>query len=336
MFIRRFYSDLILFSLFFSILFCFFCCIVDSLVSFWVFLELCGLSIIPSFFCTRGSSIYGFYRSLLTYVIMSGLSSVFLVTGILFFDLYYFIFFGFLIKFGLFPFRLWVYRVFRESKWVFIFFLRGVLKFPILFFCYLFQKFRLYLVYGDCILTIFMCSLFFWFFSHDWQFIWCHMSLSSVSTLLVACFCSSVELCFFIYFYYLIWSIFCIFYFYYVTENKRFRGKFWWFCFLLLVTPLSLPLFYKLAVCNAIFYSSLYVLFIWSIYSFSEQFFLYKLARKYFYSDVFNSWINLWCSLYKILILHIRELFVQSFTKRNSLKKMLSLRLYDRIFLFVE
>lgn len=290
--IRRFYLDLVFFSFFFSVLFCFFCSIVDKLVSFWVFLELCGLSIIPSFFYSRGRRIYGFYSSLLTYVIMSGVSSVLLVSGVLFSRLYYFIFFGFLIKFGLFPFSLWVYRVFRESKWFFIFFLSVVLKFPILFFCYLYQKFRLYLLYGDCILTMLMCRFFFWFFSNDWEFIWCHISLSSVSTLLIACFCSDTNLCFFIYFYYVFWAIFCIIYFNYVREEKSFTGKFWFFCFLLLVTPVSLPLFYKLSVCSAIFYSSFYVLFVWSLYSFSEQFFLYKLASNYFYSDIHKNWVN--------------------------------------------
>ena len=79
-----------------------------------MFLELCGLSLIPSFFCFNEAGIYGFYNSLLSYVVMSGLSSVLLVVGILFCDLYYFIFFGFVVKFGLFPFSYWVYCVFSE------------------------------------------------------------------------------------------------------------------------------------------------------------------------------------------------------------------------------
>lgn len=288
----RIHTDLVFFSLIFSVFFCFLCSIVDTVIGFWVFLELCGLSIIPCFFYSRGRRIYGFYSSLLTYVIMSGLSSVLLVSGILFSDLYYFIFFGFLLKFGLFPFSLWLYRVFSESNWIFIFFLSVVLKFPILFFCFIFQKFSLYLVYIDCGLTIFTCMIFFWFFRCDWGFIWCHISLSSVATLFVACFCSRVSMCFFIYFYYFIWAALCILYFYYISEEKRFVGKFWLFCFLLLVTPFSLPLFYKLSVCTAIFYSSFYLLFIWGLYSFSEQYFLYKLCSNYFYSGVYNSWVD--------------------------------------------
>lgn len=103
---NRLYIDLIYFSLIFSVLFCIFCSLVDKLISFWVFLELCGLSIIPRFFCIKNKRIRGFYSSLLTYLVISGLSSVFIVSGILFIDLYIFIFFGFIMKFGMFPFIL--------------------------------------------------------------------------------------------------------------------------------------------------------------------------------------------------------------------------------------
>ncbi|VDN99055.1 unnamed protein product [Rodentolepis nana] len=77
---------------------------------------LCGLSIIPRYFCVSDSNVSGFYKSLLTYLVISGLSSVFIVTGILLVDLYYFVFFGFVMKFGLFPFSLWVYRVFSSKS----------------------------------------------------------------------------------------------------------------------------------------------------------------------------------------------------------------------------
>nr|YP_009180045.1 NADH dehydrogenase subunit 2 [Anoplocephala perfoliata]AKU46908.1 NADH dehydrogenase subunit 2 [Anoplocephala perfoliata] len=289
--LHRFYSDLVFFSFFFSILFCFLCSLVDSLLGFWVFLELGGLSIIPCFFYGESVGFHGFYNSLLTYIIMSGISSVLLVSGILFLGLYLFVYFGFLVKFGLFPFSLWVYRVFSSSNWFFIFCLSVILKFPILFFCFLFQNYSLALVYGDCFLTIAMCTFFVWWFSQDWSFIWCHISLVSVSTLLVGCFCSDVELCFFVYFYYFVWSIMCIVFFFNVGDEASFFSGFWVFAFLLLVTPFSFPLFYKLGVCVTIFYSSFYVLFIWSLYSFSEQFFLYKLGGDYFYSGVFNRWL---------------------------------------------
>nr|BBB87238.1 NADH dehydrogenase subunit 2 [Moniezia sp. MN-2015] len=291
MVLRRFHADLVFFSFFFSVLFCLLCSLVDTLFGFWVFLELASFSIIPCFFLSEGNSIYGFYSSLLTYVVVSGLSSVLFVSGLLFYSLYYFVYFGFVLKFGLFPFSLWVYRVFGESNWFFIFCLSVILKFPVLFFCFLYQNCNVDLVYGDCSFTLLMCCFFIWFLSNDWKFVWCHISLSSVSTLVVACFSTEVWLCFLIYFYYFMWSLFCILFFCYSVEGKSGYVGVWLFCFLLLVTPLSFPLFYKLCVCIGIFYSSFYLLVVWILYSFSEQFFLYKLAGDYFYSSVYNSWV---------------------------------------------
>nr|UFQ88308.1 NADH dehydrogenase subunit 2 [Spongiobothrium variabile]UFQ89184.1 NADH dehydrogenase subunit 2 [Spongiobothrium sp. MZUSP 7999] len=287
---RRLHVDLVFFSFFFSIVFCLCCALVDNLLSFWVFLELCGMSIVPSFFYVSNSSLQGFYSSLLSYIVMSGLSSVLLVTGVVLSDLYYMILLGFMVKFGLFPFSLWVYRVFSGSNWLFIFLLSVISKFPILFFSYLLQVGVDMVIYWDCFMTILMCSCFIWFFSQSWEFIWCHISLSSVSTLLVACFCSDFFTSSFIYFYYSIWASSCILYFFLLSESEGLKNWFWWYCFLLLVTPISLPLFYKLSVCFSILYSSVYLLLIWSIYSFSEQFFLYKLGSDYFYSSVYNDW----------------------------------------------
>nr|UFQ89172.1 NADH dehydrogenase subunit 2 [Acanthobothrium sp. MZUSP 7998] len=287
---RRLHIDVVFFSFFFSVIFCVCCALIDNLLSFWIFLELCGMSLIPSFFYASNSSLQGFYSSLLSYVVMSGLSSVLMVSGIVISNLYIFVYIGFMVKFGLFPFSLWVYRVFSGSNWVFIFLLSVVMKFPILFFCFLLQNNLTTIVYSDCFLTILMCSCFIWFFSQSWEFIWCHISLSSVSTLLVSCFCSDSFTCYFVYFYYFLWSSFCIFYFYFLGDSEGLKNSFWLYCFLLLITPISLPLFYKLSVCLAIVYSSVYILLIWCVYSFSEQFFLYKLGSDYFYSDIYNDW----------------------------------------------
>lgn len=287
---RRIHIDLLFFSFLFSAFFCICCLFVDKLLTFWVFLELCGMSIIPSFFYKTSSILQGFYSSLLSYIVMSGLSSFLMATGIIIKSLYVFVLFGFLVKLGLFPFSLWVYRVFSKSKWVFIFMLSVVLKFPILFFCFLFQNNYYVLVYFDSMLTILMCRALFWFFSLRWEFIWCHISLCSVSTLLVACFCSDFTSCLFIYIYYFFWSCFLLTYFYFLVEFFGTKWGFWVYCFLLLVTPISFPLFYKLLVCLSILYSSIFVLLSWCVYRFSEQFFLFKLGGDLLYSSIFNKW----------------------------------------------
>lgn len=286
----RYYKDIIVFSFLFSIFFCTMSGLADNLVKFWMFLELGSLSLIPRFFLIKDSRVYGFYRSLLSYIIMSGLSSVFLVSGLIFDSLYYFIFVGFIVKLGLFPFSFWVYRVFRERKWNFIFLLRVIMKFPVLFFCFLYSNECLSLVYVDCFLTIFMCSRLIWLLRFKWEYIWGHISLSSVSTLVVRCFCSEIEICYFIYFYYAVWSIGCLAFLAKLDDREQFSNMFWLYCFLLLVTPVSVPLFYKLAVCYGILYSTLYILLIWCLYRLSEQFFLYKLRSNFFYDMVYKGW----------------------------------------------
>nr|QNJ34128.1 NADH dehydrogenase subunit 2 [Dipylidium caninum] len=288
----RVHSDIIFFSFFFGCMFCVFCCFVDNLVGFWVFLELCSLSIIPSFFCYVDFNVYSFYNSILIYIVVSSLSSVLFFVGFLWFDVYYFIYWAFALKLGLFPFSLWVYRVFDNINWVFIFLLSVVLKFPVLFFSFFFNNVCYFVVYFDCFFTLLMCAFYIWFFSLSWNYVWCHISLASVSTLVVSCFCSDFSVCCFIYFFYFFWSVFCCYYFNCVVCYLGIKGKFWLFCFLLLVTPVSLPLLYKLCVCVGVIGSSIYVLVVWVFYSFSEQLFLYKLGIDCFYSCSYNCWFG--------------------------------------------
>nr|YP_007890975.1 NADH dehydrogenase subunit 2 [Taenia laticollis]BAN15635.1 NADH dehydrogenase subunit 2 [Taenia laticollis] len=291
MFVLNYRLDVAAFSVLISLFFCLLCCVVDNLLGFWVFLELGSLSAIPALLYNFNLN-NKFYCCILCYIIVSGLSSVVLVSGLLINNLYYFVFFGFVIKFGMFPFMFWVYQVFSLGNWIFIFILSVILKFPILFLNTLYNICDVNLIYLDCFFTIFVCSFLFWFFSLSWEFIWCHISLSSVATLMAACFCSSLELCFFIYWYYFFWASLCVFYFIKVVDVNDIKGwSFWLFCILLLVTPISIPLFYKLSMIIGILYSSIYLLVVWSIYSFSEQFFLYKLASDYFFVNVYNNWV---------------------------------------------
>lgn len=287
---RRVHLDLISFSTIFSVIFCLCCLFVDNLLTFWVFLELCGMSIIPSFFYRGTNILQGFYSSLLRYIVMSRISSFLMATGIIISSLYFFVFVGFLAKLGLFPFSLWVYRVFSNRNWVFIFMVSVVMKFPILFFCFLLQGNYYSVVYFDRFLTISMCSFLIWIFSPSWKLVWCHISLCSVSTLMVACFCSDFRFCLFVYIYYFIWAFFTILYLHYLESFQGLKWRFWLYCFFLLVTPVSLPLLYKLVVCLSILYSSLYVLLVWCIYRFSEQFFLLKVGGDFLYSKIFNKW----------------------------------------------
>nr|UFQ88392.1 NADH dehydrogenase subunit 2 [Rhinebothrium sp. LRP 10405]UFQ88416.1 NADH dehydrogenase subunit 2 [Rhinebothrium taeniuri] len=287
----RLHIDLVFFSFFFSVVFCLFCCLVDNIMGLWVFMELMGMAIVPSFFYSNNSSISSFYNALLSYVVISGISSVLIMSGILFSGLYYLLLLGFVVKLGFFPFSFWLYAVFGGSNWAFIFFLSVVSKFPVLFFCFLLQNTVEGVLYWDCFFTLVCCSMFFWLLSNSWEFVWCHISLSSVTTLVVACFCSEPLASFYIFFYYSIWATVTIAYFYFISSWQGNKYSFWVYCFLLLVTPLSLPIFYKLGVCLALLYSSVSVLLSWCLYSFSEQMYLYKVGSDCFYSSVSNSWL---------------------------------------------
>nr|ASL24606.1 NADH dehydrogenase subunit 2 [Khawia sinensis] len=280
------------FSVIASVFFIFFSSCVDTLFGFWVFLELAGLGAVPGFFLLFEGGVSRVYTGLFNYIVVSALASVFFVSGFIFNGLLSFVVIGFIIKLGLFPFVFWVYRVYSVSNWLFIFLLSVVLKYPVLYFSYIFSGVFEVILMVDCVFTLIICTISFWVWSNNWQFIWCHMSLSSVATLLVACYSGDFLLCMFIFGYYSFWALLCVTYFYLLSLDYSYVPSVWVFSFLLLVTPISLPLFYKLGVCIALFYSSVYILLIWSLYSFSEQFFLYKLCGDVTRQGVLNYWFG--------------------------------------------
>lgn len=84
-----------------------------GLTMLWLYLELCGLCLIPLFFWGgAGASL----SRLFYYIVFSGISSSLLLVGILLPESLFFIISGLLVKFGVFPFWGWVYRVCCYSK----------------------------------------------------------------------------------------------------------------------------------------------------------------------------------------------------------------------------
>lgn len=150
------------FSFIFSLCFILFRFLSDNLVGFWVFLELAGLAIIPSLFIKPPTETQLFYNSLLHYVVMSGLSSVLLISGIIMANLYWLLLLGFIVKFGIFPFKFWIYHIFSRGSWHFIFLMRVVMKAPILLACYFLQSSAcLRFLFIDCGITVLLCSILF-------------------------------------------------------------------------------------------------------------------------------------------------------------------------------
>lgn len=116
---------------------------------FWFILELLSLSVIPHFFMwsSRLSQ-----RSLLQYVVVLMVSSLFLVMGVLLVEFRSgFLCAGVLIKLGVFPFMFWVYDVVCYRNWVVVWLISGILKVP------LFLLFYVRGLWDDCLL--FLCVL---------------------------------------------------------------------------------------------------------------------------------------------------------------------------------
>lgn len=257
-----------------------------SLCLAWFFLELAGLSLIPLFFPV-GLSVN--MVGLFYYLIVSGISSGLILSGVLFSDCIFFTVLGVLIKFGIFPFVGWVYAVLKNSCWLVIWGFSTFLKrsFIVVSFFLLVGG-----IWGGFI--IFLCSLsclviafLFWIFSIDWKICWCHMMLSSRSVLISLSFSgSSIDSVLIIFIIYFLWRSFVLFFFYSEGLKEMSQTNYFLFIFfysfLLLTLPLSFSIFYKISVCVSIFSTGLFFLVCWVLYSISEQFYLISFLVRVF------------------------------------------------------
>ena len=116
------------------------------------------LSLIPSFFLRRDSNSLD---SLFSYLVVSRISSSFIVCGLLFEGVFGFLFLGFLIKFGIFPFFGWVYKVVIGANWVVVWGFSTLLKRPFLFLCYFLRSSGRPLLNILVVLTFLFLSLLF-------------------------------------------------------------------------------------------------------------------------------------------------------------------------------
>lgn len=89
---------------------------------------------------------------------------------------------------------------------------------------------------------------------------------------------------------YFFWASLVLLYLWFAGDAcMRFEGRYsvFLFGFLILSLPVSLRIFYKIAVCSCIFSTSLILLLCWCIYSISEQLYLF-LALTGLYSGKFS------------------------------------------------
>lgn len=276
--IIKVYRGLVWFlGLFFSLFFSIFLFFRDSLVFSWLLLELATLSLVPLFF-VRGESCK--LSSLFSYLVVSGVSSGFIVRGFLLEDFLFFLLLGFFIKFGLFPFMGWVYTVCLFSNWSVVYVFTILLKSSFIIICFFLKGYYYFFEIGCflCICTLLLLCVLFWVYSYSWYHCWCHMMLSSRGILVVMSLYQSLESLLWFYFSYFIWGSFCILFFYYYRFLGSWEGisVFLLYTFLLLTTPISFSLLYKFSVGYVVFSTSFLVFCFWVVYRLSEQFYLFK------------------------------------------------------------
>lgn len=89
-------------------------------------MELAGLCLVPSFFLVS-VGLEGLYR----YLIVSRLSSALIIRGLVVEGLASLVFWGFIVKLGIFPFVGWVYSVVSVLGWLSVWLFSTFLKVPV-------------------------------------------------------------------------------------------------------------------------------------------------------------------------------------------------------------
>nr|QRV61256.1 NADH dehydrogenase subunit 2 [Tanaisia sp. SS-2020] len=252
-------------------------CVVCSsgLFQIWLFLELLSLSVVPLFFISPHSLVLS---GLFSYLVVSGIASCVFLVGVLFESCIYFSLLGLLLKFGVFPFYMWVYGVVSSSNWCVIWALSTYLKVPVFVVYYLFG--------GDSVVCLVEClgflglllfSLFFWFSSVDLYRCWCHMMLSSTVVMVVVSF-ASFNVLWPLFLFYVVWASLVVACLWCCSKFKGFGS---WHAFLVcgvvLAFPVSLSVVYKVFSSYCLFSCSLPVFLAWVVYGVSEQLYFLSL-----------------------------------------------------------
>nr|YP_010704127.1 NADH dehydrogenase subunit 2 [Plagiorchis elegans]WCO87337.1 NADH dehydrogenase subunit 2 [Plagiorchis elegans] len=246
----------------------------SNLFIFWLFLELCVLFLIPMFFLKAE---YLNLCGLFNYLIVSSLSSSFLIAGILFDSFLWFIVLGLFIKFGIFPFLGWVYSVVNNSNWYVVWGLSTFLKAPFFILPFFLSGLGQTSAYTLCTVTFVFISFLFWVYTVSWRVCWSHIMLSSSTSLIAMSFVQGLENLLPFFFVYFIWSSLSIIF---ISSQEDFAlsgvGSCFFFVFLLVSFPFSFSIFYKLLSTGYMFSCDFYVFIAWVLYTISEQFYLLK------------------------------------------------------------
>nr|UFJ44424.1 NADH dehydrogenase subunit 2 [Glypthelmins sp. LW2G] len=246
----------------------------SNLFLFWLFLEMCSLCLVPLFFlgsdplCLKG---------LFSYLVVSSISSSFMICGIICEGVLFLLVLGLLIKFGVFPFMGWVYSVINNSNWYVVWGLSTLLKSPFFAFAFFLVGEGLGVIQLVAVLSFIVLSILFWVYTYSWESCWCHMMLSSSASLIVMVSHQSLEALMVFFVIYLLWATLCIIF----MSSQGSLGltsvvSFFVYVFLLLSFPFSFSIFYKFYLSGCMFSCGSLVFFFWVFYAVSEQVYLLK------------------------------------------------------------
>lgn len=145
---------------------CAFCLFgVSGLLQIWFIIELMVVRVVPLFFLNLNGVVL---QALIRFVLVSSVSSAMVVSG--FVDGLYVLvtFLGFFVKFGLFPFFSWVYKVVCKSNWLVVMGVSVFLKVPVFVLPVLYRrKGYALLVEVSLIFGFLFLAVAFWLYSYN-------------------------------------------------------------------------------------------------------------------------------------------------------------------------
>ena len=238
-----------------------------DILMFWLFLEFCRLSMIP---CLLQCRKFKVDDRLLRYIFAIRISSSLMLVGLLYCDFFFFFLVGFMIKFGVFPFIIWIYSVFiKRCRWIVCWCISILMKISLLGVSYFIYGYDSFIFELCVVLGLFFSGLMFWLYSLRWFSVWAHMVIGSSSVMFYVLNLLGVDKFVFMFILYMIWGRGVLIYF------RMFNGFVGYLIWLISI-PFSFSFIYKVIYRYYLANLRMYVLLFWFIYCFLEQLYLFK------------------------------------------------------------
>nr|UDU84934.1 NADH dehydrogenase subunit 2 [Haematoloechus sp. CW13H] len=249
-----------------------------NFVMFWMLLELCSLVLTPLFFIRSNNT--AVLSGLFHYLMACGVSSLLIISGVIFPGCMSLMVLGLLIKFNIFPFLGWLYNIGSVKSWDVLLGLSTMLKAPFYVFPLVAAGVSEDIIFTLCGISLMVVSVLFWIHTTSWHMCWCHMMVSSSVTLVIIACVQGVEIVAFYYLTYVLWCCVSVFVLSRMGPHKPAvcgPVSLFFYCLNFLSTPLSLVIVYKLLLCSCMLTVNYVLIVGWIIYTISEQGYLFVL-----------------------------------------------------------